>query len=233
MQKPWHIFALALGSAFVAAPPLNAATALQDPAAVAAFAEDFLHSQASNYPGSVQVTAEAPRIQNQRACDDLQAYLPSGQRLRSAMTISVRCVSPEVWTSTVRATMSIQGYYYVANRNIDVGDILTLDDMAAREGDILRLANNIVFDPSQAIGYIASQRIRAGGPIKSSALRDPNSIQRGQMVRTEARGRGFVASGEGKALQSGAPGAHIQLRASSGQIVSGVVVDAHTVQIPM
>src|SRR3546814_20639164 len=132
------------------------------------------------------------------------------------MSVGVRCVAPEVWTSHVKATLSIQGYYYVANRNIEVGEVVSLDDMAAREGDILRLANNIIFDPSQAVGYIASQRIRAGGPIKSSALRDPDSIQRGHMVRTEARGAGFVATGEGPALQNGAPGAQIQGRARSG-----------------
>lgn len=236
MQKPWLIFALALGSVFTtvhAALPANAAAAVQDPALVAAEVEDFLRSQASTYPGSAQVTVETPRIQNQPACDQLQAYLPSGQRLRSRMSVGVRCVAPEVWTSHVKTTLSIQGYYYVANRNIEVGEVVSLDDMAAREGDILRLANNIIFDPSQAVGYIASQRIRAGGPIKSSALRDPDSIQRGQMVRTEARGAGFVATGEGQALQNGAPGAQIQVRASSGQVISGVVVNAHTVRIVM
>lgn len=236
MQKTWLISALALAAAFTpvhASQPANAASALQDPAAVAAEVEDFLRSQASTYPGSVQVTVEAPRIQRQQACDQLQPYLPTGQRLRSRMTVGVRCVAPEAWTTYVQATLSIQGYYYVANRNIESGDVISLDDMGAREGDILRLANNVIFDPSQAVGYIASQRIRAGGPIKSSALRDPDSIQRGQMVRTEARGPGFVATGEGQALQSGAPGTQIQVRASSGQIVSGMVVNANTVQILM
>ncbi|NYT87072.1 flagellar basal body P-ring formation chaperone FlgA [Pollutimonas harenae] len=236
MQKSWLIFILALCAVFTsaqAALPANATPAVQDPALVVAEVEDFLHSQASTYPGSVQVTVETPRIQNQQACDQLQAYLPSGQRLRSRMSVGVRCVEPAVWTSHVKVTLSIQGYYYVANRNMDVGEVVSLDDMAAREGDILRLARNIVFDPSQVVGYITSQRIRAGSPIKSSALRDPESIQRGQVVRTEARGAGFVATGEGQALQSGAPGTQIQVRASSGQVISGVVVNAHTVRIIM
>src|SRR3546814_19460342 len=68
---------------------------------------------------------------------------------------------------------------------------------------------------SDLVGYIASQRISAGTPIKSRALRDPDSIQRGQAVRTEARGTGFVATGEGQALQSGAPGPQIQVRSKS------------------
>jgi flagella basal body P-ring formation protein FlgA len=145
----------------------------------------------------------------------------------------VRCVAPQAWTTYVQASLSIQGYYYVANRNINVGDTLGLDDLAAREGDILRLSNGVVFDPSQVVGYIAQQRIAVGAPVKSSALRDAASIVRGQAVRTEARGVGFVAHGEGQALQGGAPGAQIQVRTSSGQVVTGTVVNATTVQVAM
>ncbi|XOT97388.1 flagellar basal body P-ring formation chaperone FlgA, partial [Alcaligenes pakistanensis] len=64
-----------------------------------------------------------------------------------------------------------------------------------------------------------------------SALRDPQSITRGQTVRTVARGMGFMATGEGQALQSGAPGTQIQIKASSGQVISATVLDASTVQV--
>src|SRR5690606_19619 len=137
------------------------------------------------------------------------------------------------WTSHVQANLSIQGFYYVANRNIQPGDALTLTDLTGREGDLLRLPRGVIFDPSQAIGYIAKQRIPAGGTVKYSALRDPDSIQRGQAVRTEARGVDFVANGEGTALQNGGPGAQIQVKSSSGQIVSGTVLNASTVQVIM
>ncbi|MFW7342467.1 flagellar basal body P-ring formation chaperone FlgA [Pollutimonas sp. H1-120] len=236
MLKFFALFALA-ASAFTSASTWAAAPGAvppaQDPALVVEEVERFLLGQASSYPGSAHINVEAPRIAGQAACDHLQPFLPSGQRLRTRMTVGVRCMAPEAWTSYVQASLSIQGYYYVANRNIQSGDVISLDDMSAREGDILRLAGGVVFDPSQAVGYIASQRISAGTPIKSRALRDPNSIQRGQTVRTEARGTGFVATGEGQALQSGAPGAQIQVRSSSGQIVNGTVLNANTVQVIM
>lgn len=205
----------------------------QDPALVAAEVESFLAGQASSFPGSASITVEAPRINRQAACSQLQAFLPSGQRLRERMTVGVRCMAPETWISYVQANLSIQGYYYVANHTIQAGDTLTLGDLTGREGDLLRLSSGVIFDPSQAIGYVAKQRISAGGIIKSSILRDPDSIQRGQTVRTEARGIGFVATGEGKALQSGAPGAQIQVKSSSGQIVSGTVLNSNTVQVVM
>ncbi|HUH60888.1 MAG TPA: flagellar basal body P-ring formation chaperone FlgA [Candidimonas sp.] len=204
---------------------------VQDPAAVAATVEEFLVAQASSYPGSARVTVGAPRITKQAACEDLQPFLTSGQRLRSRMTVGVRCVAPQAWTTYVQADLSIQGYFYVSNREIQVGDTVSLSDLTGREGDVLRLSRGVIFDPSQAIGYIATQRISAGATVKSGALRDPNSVQRGQTVRTEVRGIGFVATGEGQAMQGGSPGTQIQVKTSSGQIVTGTVLDATTVQV--
>jgi flagella basal body P-ring formation protein FlgA len=225
-----------IGSALLAmAGTVGAADALplQDAAALSAEVEAFLRGQAASYPGSTDIVIEPPRLTNQSACANLQAFLPTGQRLRSRMTVGVRCMAPLTWTTYVQANLTILGHYYVANRNIQVGDTLSLDDLSAREGDILRLSGGTIFDPSQAVGYVASQRISAGGPIKSRSLRSPDSIQRGQTVRTEARGLGFVATGEGKALENGAPGAQIQVRSASGQIVNGTVVNANTVQVMM
>ncbi len=237
MFRSPYLFALALAGMLVAGAPASYAAlpeqAVQDAALVAAEVETFLRGQASSYPGAAEISVEAPRITRQLPCEQLQPFLPSGQRLRSRMTVGVRCMAPSSWTTYVQVNLSIQGHYYVANRNIAAGDTVSLDDLSAREGDILRLSNGIVFDPSQAVGYIAAQRIPAGGPVKSTALRDPNSIQRGQSVRTQARGPGFVATGEGQALQGGPPGAQIQVRSSSGQIVTGTVLDANTVQVAL
>lgn len=233
MPKFFILLTLMAASHVPAAFAAASTTDSQDPALVAAEVETFLRGQASNYPGSVQISIDTPRITRQAACEQLQAFLPSGQRLRSRMTVGVRCAAPEAWTSYVQANLGIQGFYYVANHTIQPGDTLSLDDLSTREGDLLRLSPGMVFDPSHVVGHIATQRLTAGSPIKSGALRNPQSIQRGQAVRTEARGQGFVASGEGKALQSGAPGTQIQVRSSSGQIVNGTVLNSNTVQVIM
>ncbi len=227
------LLAAGLLACFAFAAPAGAAVPVQDPAIVAAEVENFLAGQAHSYPGSASITVNTPRIDNQPACDQLHVYLPNGQRLRSRMTVGVRCMGPVAWTTRVQANLSIQGYYYVANHTIQAGDTLSLNDLTGREGDLLSLSRGVVFDPSQAIGYVAKYRISAGGVIKAGALRDPDSIERGQSVRTEARGIGFVATGEGKALEGGPPGAQIQVKSSSGQIVSGTVLNSNTVQVIM
>lgn len=210
----------------------SAALPLQAPGPIIAQVESLLHERAESYPGTAQITVDAPRITNQAACDDLQASISGEGALRSRMSVRVRCAAPQTWSLYVQASVRILGHYFVANHTIASGQILSLDDLDTREGDLLRNTRAII-DPAHIVGFIATRRIRSGSEIRSTALRDPQSIQRGQAVRTIARGAGFVATGEGKALESGAPGAQIQVRSSSGQIITGTVIDAQTVQVMM
>lgn len=211
---------------------VSAQAGLQDPEVISAEVEAFLLSQAQTLPGAAEVFVTPPRITRQAACEHLETFLTNPQ-LRSRMNVGVRCLSPQPWTLYVQASVSVTGYYYVTNRSINVGETITMDDLIAREGDLLRLARGVITDPSLAVGYIAQQRISADSVLRSSALRDPDSIVKGQPVRTEARGIGFVATGEGVALESGAPGTMIQVRTSSGQVVTGTVVNNTTVRVMM
>ncbi|MDN4122089.1 flagellar basal body P-ring formation protein FlgA [Alcaligenes endophyticus] len=197
-------------------------------------AHDFLLEQAQTIPGQAQVHIDSSRLREQAACSDIQAFFTSGTRLRTRMSIGLRCLNPtSPWTTSVPATLSIQGFYYVSNRTIALGETISLDDLVAREGDLLRLPNGALSDPSQIIGFVASQRINSGSLIRQNTLRDPQAIVRGQAVRTIARGIGFVISGEGQALQTGSPGSQIQVRVSSGQVISATVLDSSTVQVLM
>ena len=205
--------------------------ALQDPAAIVAQVETLLQDQAAAWPGRAVISVDMPRIVNQAACDDLEATLPSAG-LQPRTAVGVRCLAPQPWTIYVQASVQILGPYYIASRQIQRGEILSQDDLDTREGDLLR-NRRLISDPAQILGWITTRRIRAGGTIESSALRDPNAIQRGQQVRTIARGVGFVASSEGQALESGSPGARIQVRTPGGQIITGTVIDAQTVQVMM
>lgn len=195
--------------------------------------EDHLYTRASAYPGTPSITVSAPQIRQQASCDNLEVQSPAGQRLRSRMTVTVRCSAPENWSLHVQAEVSVEGYYYVSNRRLNVGEIISLDDLNPREGDILRLASSVVTDPSHIIGFMAGQRIAAGSMIKASALRDPQSVLRGQTVRTIARGHGFMVSSEGQTLQAGAPGSQVQVRVGAGNVITATVLDSSTVQVLM
>jgi len=226
-----RLFSLLLAGAAWAAAAQGAPTGLQDPAAVAAQAEALLRDMAASHPGTPVVSVDEPRITQQPACAELEAFLPGGA-LRSRTSVGVRCLAPHPWTLYVQASVRIMGHYFVANRTINRGETLSLDELDTREGDLLR-NNRLIGDPSHIVGWVATRRIAKGSPIQGNALRDPQSIERGNMIRTVARGVGFVITGEGQALESGAPGSQIQVRTGSGQIITGTVIDAHTVQVMM
>lgn len=222
------LWALGVASAAWAAP----APPLQDPAPIITQVESLLRARAEAYPGAAEITVEPPRLVNQAACDQLEAFLSGNTTLRSRMSVGVRCLAPQAWSLYVVANIRLIGHYYVSNRAIPAGQALSLDDLDTREGDLLR-DKQAITDPAHIVGYITTRRIPPGGEIRSNALRDPQSVQRGQAVRTIARGVGFVASGEGQALEAGSPGMQIQVRSSSGQVITATVIDAHTVQVMM
>lgn len=194
---------------------------------------EFLFDLASRYKGQVRIAIETPHLGNQVYCDNLQPQLSGKQALRARMTVIVRCVAPDPWVVHVQASMRIEGSFYVASRTIQAGSTVNQNDLVMQAGDLLRVPGDAVLSPESAVGFIASQRIPAGTTIKSRMLRPPGSVERGQVVRTEIRGPGFVANGEGKALESGAPGTRIHVKANSGQVITGIVLDAHTVRVMM
>jgi flagella basal body P-ring formation protein FlgA len=160
-------------------------------------------------------------------------FLPSGMRIRPRMTVGVRCNAPKAWTIYVQATVSVQGQYLVAARPIAMGQAVSAQDLTTREGDLVALPPGAVTASQAVVGMLAGQRIAAGQIIKSGALRHPRAVSRGQRVRITARGNGFVVNSEGQALDNAPPGATVQVRTASGQVVSGIVENAGVVEVQL
>jgi flagella basal body P-ring formation protein FlgA len=194
--------------------------------------QDFLSDKASAWPGTLHADVKLPDLSRYEACSQYEIFLPGRASLRMRMSVGIRCAAPQPWTTYAQVSVSIEGIYYVTSRALDADTPISLEDLAKREGDLLRLPPDTVLDPAQLVGFITTQRLNARNPIRASALRSPNAIMRGQNVRIEVHGNGFVATNEGRALENGEPGNRIQVKTTSGQIVTGTVVNSHTVLIP-
>ncbi|MGN9493376.1 flagellar basal body P-ring formation chaperone FlgA, partial [Escherichia coli] len=59
------------------------------------------------------------------------------------------------------------------------------------------------------------------------------AVTAGTTVRVIANGAGFSISTAGSALANAAPGQAVRVKTESGQIVTAVVKDAGTVEIPL
>lgn len=237
MKSPAILRARAVCLATLLLAPAVAAQAqdapTQAPEAIIATAQAYLLEQLAALPGQPSVALDPPRVERLAPCDAMSPFMPSGMRLRSRMTVGVRCNAPKAWTTYLQATVSVPGNYYVASRMIAAGQALTPADLTPREGDLVALPPGAITRPEAVIGMTAAYRINAGQPVKSTALRNAQSVLRGSNVRINARGKGFVVSSEGQALDNAAPGATVQVRTASGQVVSGVVRNAGLVEIQL
>ncbi|MGS0893066.1 flagellar basal body P-ring formation chaperone FlgA [Burkholderia stagnalis] len=205
----------------------------QDPDALRRTALAFLQQQIAGLPGKTTATVAPAFPRGLAACTTLEPFLPTGARLWGRTTVGVRCAGERPWTIYLQAKVAVQAAYYVAARQIAPGEPLTAADLVARDGDLTALPLAVITDPAQAIGATALARIPAGLPLRQDLLKSAASVSAGQSVRVVAAGPGFTISAEGSALANAAPGQSVRVRMAAGQIVTAIVKDAGTVEIPM
>lgn len=214
---------LALGLGLLTAALPATAPAQTHSTQAAALVEQTVRERAADTPGTLTLTLDTSGLERFAPCEALSASLPTNARLRHRMSVAVRCDTPERWQTYVQVQISLQGPYVVAARGIEQGQAISADLIEERQGDLLSLPRGVFFNAQDVLGQIASRRIGVGQVLRDNAVRSANSVQRGQMVRLRVRGPGFVATGEGEAQDSAAPGATVTVRTPSGQIVSGVL----------
>ncbi|KVC64770.1 flagellar basal body P-ring formation chaperone FlgA [Burkholderia stagnalis] len=205
----------------------------QDPEAIQRTALAFLQQQIAGLPGKTTATVSPSLPRGLAACTTLEPFLPTGARLWGRTTVGVRCAGERPWTVYLQAKVVVQATYYVAARQIAPGEPLTAADLVARDGDLTVLPQAVITDPSQAIGATALARVAAGLPLRQDMLKSAASVSAGQTVRVVAAGPGFTISAEGSALANAAPGQSVRVRLAAGQIVTAIVKDAGTVEIPL
>ncbi|KVE24092.1 flagellar biosynthesis protein FlgA [Burkholderia vietnamiensis] len=218
-----------------AAPAAQPATppGQQDPESIRRSALAFLQQQIAGLPGKTTTTVAAAFPRGLAECTTLEPFLPTGARLWGRTTVGVRCAGARPWTVYLQAKVTVQATYYVAARQIAPGEPLTAADLIARNGDLTVLPLAVITDPAQAIGATSLARIAAGLPLRQDMLRSAASVSAGQTVRVVAAGPGFTISAEGNALANAAPGQSVRVRMAAGQIVTAIVKDAGTVEIPL
>lgn len=203
----------------------------QDGEAVRRAATAFLQQQSAGLPGHVNITVSPVFPHGLAACEALEPFLPTGARSWGHTTIGVRCIGDHPWTLYVQARVAVDVTYYTAARPIGPGETLSVADLLPRTGDLASLPQTVITDASQALGAVSLARISAGLPLRTDMLRSAASVVIGQTVKLVANGESFSISTEGSVLNNAAPGQRVQVRTSSGQIVTGVVKDAGTVEV--
>ncbi|MBP0596951.1 flagellar basal body P-ring formation protein FlgA [Herbaspirillum sp. LeCh32-8] len=195
----------------------------QNLAALQQTAEQFLKSQTSGLPGSVNIEVDpVDQRLNLAACVEPQAFMPNGARLWGKTTIGVKCVAPSPWTIYLRASVQVISDYLVAAVPLVQGQTISITDVTRVRGDMSSLPNGVITEEAQAVGRVAAMSVRAGTPLRVDSVRNQRVVQQGQPVRVVSNGPGFQISTEARALTNANEGQMAQARTPAGQVVSGI-----------
>ena len=194
--------------------------------------EALVREQAHGLAGELILQTDPLQLKQRPACDELSIVKPAGFRLRSRMTVSLRCAAPQRWSTYVEVQARMHANYLVAAKTLRSGDVLGPESYETREGDLLDLPNDVLLASQPMQGFSARQRIPAGQALRAGALRSSDAVLRGAQVKLTFQGKGFTISRDGaQALEEGAVGSTIAVRTANGHIVSGVVRGSGLVEL--
>ncbi|CAH1905908.1 Flagellar basal-body P-ring formation protein flgA [Candidatus Nitrotoga sp. HW29] len=204
----------------------------QSHAEIRALITTFVHEQTLNLPGQVTITVnEIDRRVSLPACPALEAFLPPGGQLLGNSTVGVRCTANNMkkWTLFVPVHIKVSANLLVANSFLQQGHVLRAEDIGNQKSELAQLG--ILTDPLQAIGKILKYSVGAGQVLKQDMLHVPYVVKQGQTVQIQIEKQGFKIHADGQALSNAAEGQTVQVKTSSGQVVSGVVQQDGAVSI--
>ncbi|MDQ3267645.1 MAG: flagellar basal body P-ring formation protein FlgA [Pseudomonadota bacterium] len=183
----------------------------------------FVHEQTLNLPGQVTITVnEIDRRISLPACPAPEAFLPPGGQLLGNSTVGVRCITDmKKWTLFVPVHIKVSANLLIANSPLQQGHILRAEDIGNQKSELAQIGN--LTDPLQAIGKILKYHVGAGKVLKQDMLHAPYVVRQGQAVQIQVERQGFKIHADGQALSNAAEGQTVQVKTSSGQVVSGVV----------
>lgn len=232
-MKRYAFIHTAMTMAAIAA-PLHAAAldGRQDLSQLQRVVENYVRKESAGLPGKVSFSVSAFDARLALPpCPSPEAFLPAGSRLWGKSTVGVRCTAGAAWTVYASVQIEVNAEYVVTARPIAQGEPVKLQDLAVMNGDLAKLPAGIVIDPVHAVGKQFALSVGAGQPVRRDMLKSPNVVTQGQGVKLVSEGPGFRVSIEGQALANAADGQSVQVRAPSGQTVSGIARTGGIVEV--
>ncbi len=185
--------------------------------------EAFIYSRTTTSTGNIQViVGQIDQRITLPKCDRLEPFLPSGSRLWGKTSVGVRCDTQASWTIYVQAEVKVMGNVLHIARPVSRDQLISYNDIELQVVNLTQMPEGVLTEHAQAIGKLAVTNLSAGQPLRQNMLRAPFVILRGQNVKLMVKGRGFSISSEGHALSDAAEGQPVQVRNSSGRIISGL-----------
>lgn len=210
---------------------VNGAVGKQDVKILKSQIEDFLKMETSGYPGEVKIGV-VPVDPNLKlaACPNPATAMAAGSRAWGKTTVAVSCAAPK-WTIYVQANVSVITDYYVAAMPLSQGHVVVNGDVMTVQGDLTKLPAGIFTDVNQVLGRTVNVSLTSGAVLRQEMLKMPSIVQQGQTVTLKTVGQGFQVSTEAKALNNAVDGQSVQVKVSSGEVITGIARTGGQVEV--
>lgn len=197
------------------------AAPLQDAASLRGIVDTFVRQQTARLPGKVAFNIdEIDKRIALRPCSKIEAFLPSGSTLIGRVAVGVRCNETNGWSIFIPVQIKITRELLTSSHPLAMGQVVREEDLARQSTEMTQ--NTGITEASRVIGKVLRYSIAAGYVLREDMLRAPYSVRQGQSVKLSVRGSGFSLSSSGVALNNAAEGESVQVRTTSGRVISGI-----------
>ncbi len=120
----------------------------------------------------------------------------------------------------------------VANRQLEPGEILTLDDVSLAKIDVISAPNRLLTTTKQTIGKRVRRRVLSDAPLAASDLETPPAVLANAEVTIQFNYGAVQVTARARTLQSGAIGETIRVQTTdTHKELDAVIVNSHTVRM--
>lgn len=175
-----------------------------------------------------------PRLRLASCRQPLQASQPAGARLTGHTSVAVRCPDSAEWTVYVAAEIEIFGPALVTTRSLARGTALAAGDVKLVETELTQLGLGHLQRLEEIQDMATLRALPAGTVLTPSMLKTPRIIRRGDRVTLVSDQGPIQVEMLGEAVNDGARGDRVRVRALNSQrVVEGWVVSASVVKVAL
>lgn len=164
-------------------------------------------------------------------CARTEAFAPNGVRYWGRAAVGLRCVDGANWSVLVPVQVRVHGPALVAARTLAAATPLASDDVRVADVEWTREPQGVAVEPAQLDNRVLTRPVAAGMPIPLSALRAPQAVGQGDMVKVVGNGAGFSVTTSAVALAAAADGQPVRVRTESGRVLTGTARAGRVVEV--
>lgn len=113
----------------------------------------------------------------------------------------------------------------IPTRAISAGEVISARDLTWTEIPTERLAQNIITQADDLVGFAPRRDLRAGAPILSGDVKKPIVVAKNTIISMVVRTPGMTLTAQGRALEDGAKGESIRvLNTQTKQTIQATVI---------